>query len=1170
MEVKKIVEGMTAPQVAQVIDDNFKAQNAILEEDIAKQNNVIGVSEYKDFSEAEAVNVGDVRKYDGLLYECVEATTGAFDASKWKKSSFKNETEKKLSELGSKIEVFSILENGEVKTLDAQVIGRVGQTSTITTASTQRSIVYQVKKGDVYKANIAQYTDTSAISFSDTLPVIGGSALILKVGAPYVNGKVQEQEIKATAPSDGYIIITYIKDKQSKPNVYKGTVINEYATKEFENAFTRIGNIEDSILKKLQVAEGGNGYIDVNGNIVQVETYAYTAPLFVKKGTTISAKLECWSDQCAVASKKNLSDSVLTVLSLGKKISTSETLATYEIITSEDCYLYFSYAKKSGITVNELLVASRSDVNILNGKVENIEPNTDRIILTDTYKRKNTTYVVVDRKLVKGNRYQLIPSQNSWNSGTSSDIAFEVYTIKEENGERHVLKTFCGPTATADNIPSTIDIDVPSDDGIYYLGIYLNTTEPSKLYFELQNITMSEKGVYAEEAVKKYVVEKITEVEDVFGGCFISNQGVIVTNIPSYNVSKPISLKKGDIIKASFECWNDQCAIGLLSPVGRYEVLSLGKKKDSSDTIAEYNIIMPKDGQVSFSYAVASGITLDITTSKIPNIEKVDTTYSILDIEKINYNGNDFEYMDGFFIYKDTTLRAAATCFISKPLLFEKGDFISVGVECWGDMATIARTDEEGSVIEIISLGGGADHKEGSKDYYVYSHNVTKKGYYVVSGIKGESVYYEWERTASKTIESLNDKINNVVNNKPTSDLLPICQFVGLKEEAANGKENWTGQQVIDNIYEPLRQQYPSYIKRKSIGKSGGFDIWLYEFNNTTDEWFALANSKTLTEGIYLPSTNNLSEKEVAISKTTFEEVFAFDYANLYPLSTFSVRKPTLATISERVVNDESCVVLSCEDVIKVTDSSVTIYWTTKVKTYDQHCFILSGTHADENGGYLGTALALKYMVEHHSENPIMDYIFNNVKLSVVPILNMWGANQTPKVRTAQDGSQMNTWKPSELNVEQQAVADYISNIKDELSFYFDCHTAEWWSNYGYVYAIVSPHQSIMSAIVSAANYLCKHWFPNEIPLNWNVGQSSSSTTSSHYMMKEFGVESATVEFTGQDLMALSPCSRWDDKYMTYAVENFLNFILAAISARIKSNGNNIISNKFFEHTTMS
>lgn len=103
MEVKKIVEGMTAVEVAEVIDSNFKNQNKILEEDIAAQNSVIGVSEYKDFSEAEAVNVGDVRKYNGFLYECVEATTGAFDASKWKKSSFKAETEKKLSELGSLI-----------------------------------------------------------------------------------------------------------------------------------------------------------------------------------------------------------------------------------------------------------------------------------------------------------------------------------------------------------------------------------------------------------------------------------------------------------------------------------------------------------------------------------------------------------------------------------------------------------------------------------------------------------------------------------------------------------------------------------------------------------------------------------------------------------------------------------------------------------------------------------------------------------------------------------------------------------------------------------------------------------------------------------------------------------------------------------------------------------
>lgn len=103
MEVKKIVEGMTAPEVAQVIDDNFKAQNKILEDDIKKQNDAIGVSEYKAFSESESVAVGEVRWKDGVLYECVEATTGEWNENKWKATSFKKETELKLADLASEV-----------------------------------------------------------------------------------------------------------------------------------------------------------------------------------------------------------------------------------------------------------------------------------------------------------------------------------------------------------------------------------------------------------------------------------------------------------------------------------------------------------------------------------------------------------------------------------------------------------------------------------------------------------------------------------------------------------------------------------------------------------------------------------------------------------------------------------------------------------------------------------------------------------------------------------------------------------------------------------------------------------------------------------------------------------------------------------------------------------
>ena len=145
MEVKKIVEGMTAVEVAEVIDSNFKNQNKILEEDIATQNSVIGVSEYKAFSESESVNVGEVRKYDGMLYECVEATSGAWDASKWKKSSFKAETEKKLSELGQELKDLSYYTQKRVK----GYIFEDGSTNKDAKASSLY-LKLPCKKGDVF------------------------------------------------------------------------------------------------------------------------------------------------------------------------------------------------------------------------------------------------------------------------------------------------------------------------------------------------------------------------------------------------------------------------------------------------------------------------------------------------------------------------------------------------------------------------------------------------------------------------------------------------------------------------------------------------------------------------------------------------------------------------------------------------------------------------------------------------------------------------------------------------------------------------------------------------------------------------------------------------------------------------------------------------------------
>ena len=106
MEVKKIVEGMTAPQVAQVIDENFNALNgekATVEavEDVQKNVNRsddnTGILSYPVFDDTEPVAVGDVRSYEGLLYSAQEAGAHDWDPEKWERVTLKQLEDEKLS-----------------------------------------------------------------------------------------------------------------------------------------------------------------------------------------------------------------------------------------------------------------------------------------------------------------------------------------------------------------------------------------------------------------------------------------------------------------------------------------------------------------------------------------------------------------------------------------------------------------------------------------------------------------------------------------------------------------------------------------------------------------------------------------------------------------------------------------------------------------------------------------------------------------------------------------------------------------------------------------------------------------------------------------------------------------------------------------------------------------
>ena len=115
MEVKKIVEGMTAPEVAQVIDENFNglnAEKATVEAVADVQKNVnasddnTGVLSYPVFDDTEPVEVGAVRRYEGLLYRSKVAGANYWDPEKWERVTLKQLEDEKLSELAQKVEIY--------------------------------------------------------------------------------------------------------------------------------------------------------------------------------------------------------------------------------------------------------------------------------------------------------------------------------------------------------------------------------------------------------------------------------------------------------------------------------------------------------------------------------------------------------------------------------------------------------------------------------------------------------------------------------------------------------------------------------------------------------------------------------------------------------------------------------------------------------------------------------------------------------------------------------------------------------------------------------------------------------------------------------------------------------------------------------------------------------
>ena len=301
MEVKKIVEGMTAVEVAQVIDENFNGLNdekATVEAVADVQKNVdlsddnTGILSYPVFDDTESVEVGAVRRYEGLLYRAKVAGAYDWDPEKWERVTLKQLEDEKLSELGSKVDNVA---------LDASIsVGRLKAT-----AKNGETIVTNdvVKVGDVVSLSlILQYSAGSVRVYNSEGAVIKGfDAEGKNVGdvvtfADYTipEGFAYMAHNQGYSPSVGIdLIIKNIYNRamaESLEGLREDIEENEGKFSNIDEFIKDVSDIvENEVENTIKVEETSGSYIMASGEKKSGSFY-YTNKIAVKEGDVLRMK----------------------------------------------------------------------------------------------------------------------------------------------------------------------------------------------------------------------------------------------------------------------------------------------------------------------------------------------------------------------------------------------------------------------------------------------------------------------------------------------------------------------------------------------------------------------------------------------------------------------------------------------------------------------------------------------------------------------------------------------------------------------------------------------------------------------------------------------------------------------------------------------------------------
>lgn len=307
---------------------------------------------------------------------------------------------------------------------------------------------------------------------------------------------------------------------------------------------------------------------------------------------------------------------------------------------------------------------------------------------------------------------------------------------------------------------------------------------------------------------------------------------------------------------------------------------------------------------------------------------------------------------------------------------------------------------------------------------------------------------------------------------------------------------------------------------------------------------FKLTDSKKQTDNTYI--TLGLQTDKFMYPTPT-----RIDYATVID-NFYEPLRATYSGISRNVLGKDSSNTYDIYEYIFAPDK------------YEQSIVITAGMHPTELVTYFALGTLLNEIYRNPEKHEGLAYLKNKVKITVIPVVNVWGVNQNPKTvpthylnpnyvnparnfperwnQIIEDGPYNKKGSAPLSEKETQYMLEVMSRNASECSFNLDLHTAQAQDADTMIYWLEEDNflRPVLENIVSMRNSIVRDTLGRE-PVN-EAWETSSSTKSFH-SQRVLGVPSATIEYGTGSSVNLS------SQQMTYYTDLLFNCLHYSLKA---------------------